>query len=204
MKEVSNEKIDILRDMILECANSEKKSTLTQGRREADEWLAGEAEKLQHDTGLILQDARKRSEDIKRRQILSAEREKATETLRLQNRLLSDAMGRLQDKLVHLRSHADYKEILTGMCIDAIESLGTKESLSIRFSATDLSLAESVQQKLHEIYPDVSISFSADPAPILGGCWVSTADGKRQVNMDWQNITQEMADSLAERLLPLL
>lgn len=204
MKEVSNEKIDSLRDIILESANSEKKAALTQGRREADEWIADETEKLQQETDMILQDAKKRSEDIKRRQILSAEREKATETLRLQNRLLSDAMGMLQDKLVHLRGREDYKEILTGMCIDAIESLGTKDGLSIRFSATDLPLAEPVEQKLHEIYPDASISFSTDPAPILGGCWVSTADGQRQVNMDWQNITQEMADSLAERLLPLL
>ena len=204
MKEIPNEKIDNLRNIILESANSEKKDALTQGRREADEWIAGETEKLQHETEMILQDARKRSEDIKRRQILSAEREKATEALRLQNRLLSDAMGQLQDKLVHLRGHDDYKDILTGMCIEAIESLGTKESISIRFSATDLPIIDPVQQKLHEIYPDVSISFSTDPAPILGGCWVSTADGSRQVNMDWQNITQEMADSLAERLLPLL
>ena len=44
----------------------------------------------------------------------------------------------------------------------------------------------------------------ADPAPILGGCWVITADGHKQVDMDWQSVTQEHADTLAERLLPLL
>lgn len=204
MKEVSNEKIANLRDIILDHADSEKKAAITQGRRDADDWLTSESEKLQRETNLILQDARKRAEDIRRRQIISAEREKATETLRLQNRILSDAMGRLQDKLVHLRDRADYTDILTGMCVDAIESLGAKEPLKIRFSASDLALAGDVMKKVAETYPDALISFNADPAPILGGCWVTTADGRRQVNMDWQNITQEMADSLAERLLPLL
>ena len=96
MKEVSNEKISNLRDIILDRADNEKKVNMAQGRREADDWLTHETEKLQRETNLILQDARKRAEDIRRRQILSAEREKSTETLRLQNRILSDSMGRPQ------------------------------------------------------------------------------------------------------------
>ena len=84
MKEVSNEKISNLRDIILDRADNEKKVNMAQGRREADDWLTHETEKLQRETNLILQDARKRAEDIRRRQILSAEREKSTETLRLQ------------------------------------------------------------------------------------------------------------------------
>ena len=74
MKEVSNEKISNLRDIILDRADSEKKINMAQGRREADDWLAHETEKLQRETNLILQDARKRADDIRRRQILSAER----------------------------------------------------------------------------------------------------------------------------------
>ena len=60
MKEVSNEKISNLRDIILDRADSEKKINMAQGRREADDWLAHETEKLQRETNLILQDARKR------------------------------------------------------------------------------------------------------------------------------------------------
>ncbi len=204
MKEVSNEKISNLRDIILDRADSEKKINMAQGRREADDWLAHETEKLQRETNLILQDARKRAEDIRRRQILSAEREKSTETLRLQNRILSDSMGRLQDKLVHLRDRADYSDILTGMCIDAVESLGTKTPLKLRLSAVDLALSVEVITKTLALNHELALTFDPDPAPILGGCWVATADGHRQVNMEWQSITQEMADSLAERLLPLL
>lgn len=204
MKEVSNEKISNLRDIILDRADSEKKENMTKGRREADDWLTRETEKLQRETNLILQDARKRADDIRRRQILAAEREKSTETLRLQNRILSDAMGRLQDKLVHLRERSDYVEILTGMCLDAVNSLGTKAPLRMRLSAVDTGLAEKIIEAVREVKGDLSLTFDPEPAPVLGGCWVSTEDGQRQVNMDWQSLTQEMADALAERLLPLL
>ena len=102
MREVSNEKIGTLRDIILDRADGEKKTLAAAARREADDWLIKETEKLQRETNLIIQDARKRAEDIRRRQILAAEREKSTDVLRLQNRILSDALGRLQDKLVHI------------------------------------------------------------------------------------------------------
>lgn len=204
MKEVSNEKIGNLRDIILNRADDEKKNQVDKGRREAELWMTQETEKLHRETNLILQDARKRAEDIHRRQILAAEREKSTETLRLQNRLLSDAMGRLQDQLVRLRGREDYSDVLAGMCADAAESLGISVPLKMRLSAVDAALAVEVIDKVCSAKPGLHISFDPDPAPILGGCWLITEDGQRQVNMDWQNITQEMADTLAERLLPLL
>ena len=163
-----------------------------------------ETEKLQNETNIILQDARKRAEDIRRRQILSAEREKSTETLRLQNRILSEALGRLQDKLVYLRDREDYADILAGICVDAVNSLREKEGLKFRLSAVDLGLADKVISKVSEVLPGTELVFDPEPAPILGGCWVSTKDNRRQVNSDWQSLTQEMADTLAERLLPLL
>lgn len=205
MREVSSEKIGTLRDIILDRADSQRKTLVAGAQREADDWLLKETEKLQRETNLILQDARKRAEDIRRRQILSAEREKSTETLRLQNRILSDALGRLQDKLVHLRSRDDYADILAGMCMDAVKSLkGAPEGLKFRLSAVDLAMADEITKKVRELAPDVELTFDPEPAPILGGCWVSTKDNRRQVNSDWQSLTQEMADTLAERLLPLL
>lgn len=204
MKEVSNEKISGLRDIILDRADGEKKNNMIQGKREADAWVGSETEKLQREMNLIIQDAFKRAEDIHRRQILSAERERSTETLRLQNRMLQDAMGRLQDKLARLREQDDYLDILAGMCADAVESIGVKSRMELRLSAVDAPLAGKLMEKLAEAYSGLDITFNSKPAPILGGCWVSADDGRRHVNLDWQSLTQEMADSLAERLLPLL
>ena len=204
MNEVSTEKVNNLRDIILNRAGDERKSNLVRGRKDADAWLDRENEKLQHEVDLVLQDARKRAEDIRRRQILSSERDKSTETLRLQNRILSDAMGRLQDKLVRLRERDDYADILAGMCIEAAEMLGFKTPLKLRLASRDMPLAPKVIEKVREFNSDIVISADPDPAPILGGCLVVTADGHKQVDMDWQSVTQEHADTLAERLLPLL
>lgn len=204
MIEVSNEKIGMLRDIILDRADGQKNTLVAGARREVDEWLVKETEKLQRETNLILHDARKRAEDIRRRQILSAERDKSTETLRLQNRILSEALGRLQDKLVHLRERTDYVEILIGICMDAVTSLGGSNALKFRLSAVDFGLADEIIKKINKLAPDVELTFDTEPAPILGGCWVSSKDNRRQVNSDWQSLTQEMADTLAERLLPLL
>lgn len=204
MKEVSSEKINTLRDMILDRASESKNELASDARQEAEEWMLKETEKLQRETDIILQDARKRADDIRRRQILSAEREKSTETLRLQNRILSEALGRLQDKLVHIREREDYVDIIAGMCIDAINSLNENKGLKLRLSAVDIGLAGSILTKVKEIMPEAEMTFDPETATILGGCWISTNDESRQVNSDWQSLTQDMADTLAEQLLPLL
>lgn len=204
MDEVSNDKINNLRDIILSRADSEKKELLAKSHQEADDWLQSETEKLGRETSLIIQDAHKRAEDIRRRQILAAERDKSTETLRLQNRIISDALEHLQDRLIQLRERADYIDILCGMCIDAASSLKESSRLKFRLSAVDAKLADKMIEKLSALDPKVEFLFDQEPAPILGGCLVLTEDNRRQVNSDWQSLTQESADTLAERLLPLL
>jgi len=204
MEDISNEKIETLRDIILNSADDKKKDMATDAHHEADEWLAKETDKLHREINLILQDARKRAEDIRRRQLLSAEREKSTETLRLQNRLISEALMKLQDKLAHLRDREDYANILAGICIEAAQALKGADSLKLRLAAVDSGLADKVIEKVKETEPGIKITFDTEPAPILGGCWITTQDNRRQVSSDWQSLTQEMADDLAGQLLPLL
>lgn len=204
MKEISSEKISVLRDIILDQADNNKRGIISEAHKESEEWLRKETDKLERENNVILQDARKRSEDIRRRQIIAAERDKASDMLRLQNRVLTEALGRLQDKLVHLRDREDYADILTGMCVDAASSLKDAPLLKMRLSAVDKSFAEDIIRGIKKRDPEINIVFDPEPAPILGGCWITTEDGRRQVNSDWQSITQEMADTLAERLLPLL
>lgn len=204
MKEVSSEKIAALRDIILDKAGENKRDIVSEAHRETEEWLFQETEKLEREKNMILQDARKRAEEIRRRQIIAAERNKATDMLRLQNRILTEALGRLQDRLVHLREREDYLDILTGMCSDAAASLKGAQEMRLSLSAVDAGVAGEVIKRIKEHNSEIEVVFDPEPAPILGGCWITTEDGRRQVNSDWQSITQEMADTLAERLLPLL
>lgn len=204
MKEVTSEKLAVLRDMILDSAAQKKQKIISDARIEAEEWVFKEAEKLEREKDLIIQDARKRTEEIRRRQIISAERDNTADTLRLQNRMMTEALGRFQDKLVHLRDREDYPDILAGMCAAAATALKGTQVLRLRLAVVDTHLAESIIGRVKASISDAEIIFDPEPAPILGGCWLSTADGKRQINSDWQNLAQEMLDTLAERLLPLL
>ncbi|MDR1966195.1 MAG: ATPase [Synergistaceae bacterium] len=205
MNEIANEKISALQNIILEHANQQREALASDARKEAEQWLTKEMAKLERETNAVLADAKSRSEDIHRRQILSAEREKTTEALRQQNRLLSEALKKFQDGLTHLRNRPDYADILTGLALDAAKNLSTSPGiLKLKLASLDAALGPKVVEAANKKLAPQKMAFDHDPAPIIGGCWVTSEDGKRQINADWQSRTQEMADTLADRLLPLL
>jgi V/A-type H+-transporting ATPase subunit E len=205
MSEVSNEKISALQKIILEQANQRREAFASDARKEADAWLSREMAKLERETNAVLEDAKSRAEDIHRRQILSAEREKSTEALRQQNRLLGEALKKFQDGLVRLRERGDYDAILTGFALEAARALsGEAGVFKLRLASLDASRGERVAEAVSKKDPRVKMLFEHDPAPIIGGCWVISEDGRRQINADWQSRAQEMADVIADRLLPLL
>jgi V/A-type H+-transporting ATPase subunit E len=205
VNEVSNEKISALQNIILEHANQQREALATDARKEAEDWLSKEMAKLERETNAVLADAKSRSEDIHRRQILSAEREKSTEALRQQNRLLGEALKKFQDGLARLRDRADYGEILAGLALEAARALsGEPGVLKLKLASLDAAFGEKVASAVTLKNPMYKMTFDHDPAPIIGGCWVTSEDGRRQINADWQSRTQEMADVIADRLLPLL
>jgi V/A-type H+-transporting ATPase subunit E len=205
MNEVSNEKISALQNIILEHANQQREALATDARKEAEAWLSKEMAKLEREADAVLADAKSRAEDIHRRQILSAEREKSTEALRQQNRLLGEALKKFQDGLVRLRERSDYEDILTGLAIEAAGAMsGGSGTLKLKLAALDAPLGERVAEAAASRKPGLKIVFDHEPAPIIGGCWVTSEDGRRQINADWQSRTQETADVIADRLLPML
>jgi V/A-type H+-transporting ATPase subunit E len=204
MNDITNEKIAALQNIILEHANSQKEILASDARREAEAWLSREISKLDRETSAVIADAKARSEEIYRRQILSAEREKSSETLRLQNRLLSEAMRKFQDGLVRLREREDYPEILAALAVSSARSLGSEGPVKLKLAAADIGLGDKIAADVNARYPEIGMVFDHTSVPILGGCCVESADGKRQINADWQSRTQEVADTLAGRILALL
>ena len=205
MNEISNEKISALQNIILEQANQQREVLVNDAKKEAEQWLSQEMVKLERETNAVLADARSRAEDIHRRQILSAEKEKATEALRQQNRLLGEALKKFQDELVHLRNKPNYADILAGLALEAALTMsGETGTVRLKLAAMDSSLGDKVAKTVSGKNLGFRMIFDHEPAPIIGGCWVTSEDGRRQINSDWQSRTQEMADVIAERLLPLL
>ena len=205
MNEISNEKISMLQNIILEHAKQEREALAGDARKKAETWLTQEMAKLERETNAVLADARSRAEDIHRRRILSAEKDKTTEALKQQNRLLSEAIKKFRDGLVHLRDRPDYADILTGLALEAAGSLGGETgTLRLKLAALDSSLGENIAEAVTKKNFGFKMIFDHDPAPIIGGCCVTSEDERRRINSDWQSLTQEMADVIAERLLPLL
>lgn len=203
MTDVDTQKLGALRDLILDKAEAEVMRITQKAQREADEWLSQELVKIDQEADLIINDARRRAEEIRRRELLAAEREVSREKLRLQNRLITQAKAVFLDELVALRSREDHWMILLGLLLEAQEALVDLEKGSLRLAAIDSPLGERIVSKSEELRPQIDMRFDSTPAPILGGLWLIDDRGNRQVNSDWQTKVVEMSDTLTERLMTI-
>jgi V/A-type H+-transporting ATPase subunit E len=201
--DVDSQKLGALRDLILDKAEAEAMRITQKAQQEADEWLSQELVKIDQEADLIINDARRRAEEIRRRELLAAEREVSREKLRLQNRLIAQAKAVFLDELVALRSREDHWMILLGLLLEAQEALVDLEKGSLRLAAIDSPLGERIVSRSKELRPQIDMRFDSTPAPILGGLWLIDDRGNRQVNSDWQTKVVEMSDTLTERLMTI-
>jgi V/A-type H+-transporting ATPase subunit E len=204
MNEVTNEKITALQHIILDQANQQREELAADARKDAESWLSKEMAKMDREVSSVMADAKSRAEDIHRRQILAAEREKSTEALRQQNRFLNETLKKFQDGLVRLRDRPDYGDILAALALSCARGLPDSGPLKLKLAAMDAAFGDKIADAVNAKFPEARMIFDRDAAPIIGGCWVTSSDGRRQINADWQSRTQETADALADRLLSLL
>lgn len=204
MNDERNDKLNGLRELLLLQAEQDRMRILEKAKRESETLVKDESARIAREEDLILKDAAERAESTRRRRIMAAEREKTGEGLRLQNRLLGEAVSMLEDRFTRLRGRDDYARILASLVAEAASVLPDAESLKVRLAASDANIGEAVAGACRELLPGIDVSFDPDPAPVMGGAWISTADGRRFVAADWRNRAQETASALAERLLPLL
>lgn len=203
MTDVDTQKLGALRDLILDKAEAEVMRITQKAQREADEWLSQELVKIDQEADLIINDARRRAEEIRRRELLAAEREVSREKLRLQNRLITQAKAVFLDELVALRSREDHWMILLGLLLEAQEAIVDLKKGFLRLAAIDSPLGERIVSRSKELRPQIDMRFDSTPAPILGGLWLIDDTGNRQVNSDWQTKVVEMSDTLTERLMAI-
>ena len=76
---------------------------LEKARREAENLAREQGERIAREEELVLREAASRAESIRRRQVMSAEREKTADALRLQNRLMTEAVSMLEEEFTRLR-----------------------------------------------------------------------------------------------------
>lgn len=197
-------KVQDLKELILAKAEAERGFALSNAREEARNWVDEQKERLEQTINGIILDAKKRAEEIRRREVMDAEREAEREKLRLQNRILGDALARLESALEGLRSGDDYLEILTGLALESLSSMPDVRKVFLRLAEVDRDKGNMLVKRISGVLSNVEIVFDNSPAPISGGIWLVSENGKWQSRLDWSVKASEMSDVLAERLLRLL
>ena len=203
--EVRNpEKLTSLKNLLLKKADDERESILDSARRESAAWLKEQEATLDHMVEQIHAEAVKRAEEISKRQISGAEMARTKDRLRMQNSLIEEALSMLQKELTALRERPDYSAILTGLALEAAEKLPEGTAVRLQLASEDEAVGQTIAGNLAEKRPDLSVSFDANAAPIIGGVWLSAPDGSWRAPSDWREIITEAKDSLAERILSVL
>ncbi|MDO9508662.1 MAG: V-type ATP synthase subunit E family protein [Thermovirgaceae bacterium] len=200
----TRQKLETMREHILDNAILEGRHVLEQSREKADTWRREEMERLEKEADQILRNARIRADEMRLRQTGAAERERNRQTMRSRNHFIHEAARLLGEGLDGLRSRKNYPAILRGLFGESMEGMTGVEEVRIILAAADQSLCDDLIAFAEKLYPDIRFVTEKKPSPISGGLWLLSDDGKRQVNSDWEAKVQELIPVLAERLGPLL
>ncbi len=198
------QKVEIMREQVLDRARNDARRTLDQARKQAEEWREEQLEALQKQIDLIQRNARTRAEEIRLRQIGAARREKNREILRTRSRLIGEATHQLGEALNRLRERDIYPALLKGLLDEAMEEMQDTREIRILLSSVDRPRMEELLVFARERFPQISFREGSEPAPITGGLWLISGDGTRRTAADWETRVQDLMPLLAERLNPLL
>ena len=201
MIEASVIRLDEQKRKILENASLQKQAQLDDASAKSDEWLKEETAKLDAELDLIVKQAEKEADEERKLRLHAAKLTESREMLKLQNKLMDEALGRLESKFFSLRQRSDYVRILCGMALEAAEQMN-ENKFSVVLSKDDAKLADELAALLKKAGTDTVFSVTyANNAP-TGGITLLSEDGKRRICFDWKNAAESMTDTLAQRLLP--
>ena len=196
-------KLRELCNIVLKRADVEHNRIIDEVRDEIDLWTEEQQILLDAECDTISLDAQKQANEILTRQISDAKNEVNRERMKLQNKCVYEAKALFQKKLEALRKHVDYKDILAGLALEAIEKVNEKREISFRLSAADAELGEEIAEIINEA-AQIKITFDSTPGGFNGGVMISSADGYWNVISDWNAKTDESADVITSRILAAL
>ena len=196
-------KLQELCNIVLHRADSERNRIINDAQNEINHWINEQEAILIAECDSISKDSVKQADETTNSLIANAKSESSSERLKLQNKYIDAASAIFQSKLEALRNRRDYKEILAGLAIEAIEELPKGQDISFRLSAADSGLGEEIAAIIRKVLP-VNITFDPTPGGFSGGVIISSADGRWNVVSDWRAKTVESEDAIATRVLAAL
>ena len=204
LQDMSEERLSVLKNMLLAQAAEERNAILDAETRETETWLREEESRLVAMIDSIMEDARKRAAEIRHRQVGAAEREREHDMLRLRNHLLAQTLEQLQQACSELRNRPDYDDILAGLGTVALATLPGKGTVLLRLAAQDAGIGPGLASRLSDPEKNVAVVFDPDPARVSGGLWLVAEDGAWRSLSDWSVIVRECSELVARRLMAIL
>ena len=182
-------------DKVLAQNESELTAQIDSALKEALSNLDASRVKLQSESDVIIQSAKKQAENIKRQIIGSSRLTARNKELLLIESAINDIFAKAKQKLGSAYNEKEYRDLLKRMIEESVQRLGSAEVV-IECNKNDLEIVKKILSDLSANKNKVKISLSKKPIDIIGGIRAVSGDGTMTLD--------NSLDSQIERLKPLI
>lgn len=182
-------------DKVLAQNESELTAQIDSALKEALSNLDASRVKLQSESDVIIQSAKKQAENIKRQIIGSSRLTARNKELLLIESAINDIFAKAKQKLGSAYNEKEYRDLLKRMIEESVQRLGSAEVV-IECNKNDLEIVKKILSDLSANKNKVKITLSKKPIDIIGGIRAVSGDGTMTLD--------NSLDSQIERLKPLI
>lgn len=182
-------------DKVLAQNESELTAQIDSALKEALSNLDASRVKLQSESDVIIQSAKKQAENIKRQIIGSSRLTARNKELLLIESAINDIFAKAKQKLGSAYNEKEYRDLLKRMIEESVQRLGSAEVV-IECNKNDLEIVKKILSDLSANKNKVKVSLSKKPVDIIGGIRAVSGDGTMTLD--------NSLDSQIERLKPLI
>lgn len=182
-------------DKVLAQNESELTAQIDSALKEALSNLDASRVKLQSESDVIIQSAKKQAENLKRQIIGSSRLTARNRELLLIESAINDIFAKAKQKLGSAYNEKEYRDLLKRMIEESVQRLGSAEVV-IECNKNDLEIVKKILSDLSANKNKVKVSLSKKPVDIIGGIRAVSGDGTMTLD--------NSLDSQIERLKPLI
>lgn len=182
-------------DKVLAQNESELTAQIDSALKEALSNLDASRVKLQSESDVIIQSAKKQAENIKRQIIGSSRLTARNKELLLIESAINNIFAKAKQKLGSAYNEKEYRDLLKRMIEESVQRLGSAEVV-IECNKNDLEIVKKILSDLSANKNKVKVSLSKKPVDIIGGIRAVSGDGTMTLD--------NSLDSQIERLKPLI
>ncbi|MGA7006543.1 MAG: V-type ATP synthase subunit E family protein [Nitrososphaeraceae archaeon] len=180
---------------VLAQSESELTAQIDSALKEALSNLDASRVKLQSESDVIIQSAKKQAENIKRQIIGSSRLTARNKELLLIESAINDIFAKAKQKLGSAYNEKEYRDLLKRMIEESVQRLGSAEVV-IECNKNDLEIVKKILSDLSANKNKLKVSLSKKPVDIIGGIRAVSGDGTMTLD--------NSLDSQIERLKPLI